>query len=114
MSLRAVEQLTRAGLAPAFNAADVAGDAFPNDGRTMARWKNTSGAPITVTIAIPQGVDGQTTPGKVVTVPATTGDMTTDVFPPEYNNSLGQVTCTYSGVTNLSIAVFRHSRVPGQ
>lgn len=113
MSLRTPEQLARSGTTPTFTAADVAGDRFMNDGRTFVRFKNTNAAARTVTFAIPITVDGQTVPGKALTVPATTGDVTSDVFPPEYNNATGEVTFTYSAVTDLTIAVMRISKVPG-
>ncbi|MGH3834095.1 MAG: hypothetical protein ACRDSF_00105 [Pseudonocardiaceae bacterium] len=113
MSLRTPEQLARSGTTPTFSAADVAGDRFANDGRTMVRFKNTNASARTVTFAIPITVDGQAVAGKQLTVPATTGDVTTDVFPPEYNNTLGEVSWTYSTITDVTVAVYRASKVPG-
>lgn len=114
MSLRTAEQLTRGpAFTPTFTAADVAGDSFVNDGRTMLRWKNTSGAPITVTFPIVTTVDGQAVASKTISVPATTGDVPTDVFPPDYNDTLGRVNCTYSAVTSLTVACYKISKLPG-
>lgn len=114
MSLRTAEQLTRSpGLSPTFTAADVAGDSFANDGRTMFRWKNTSGAPITVTIPLVTTVDGQAITSKTISVPATTGDVQTDVFPADYNDTLGRVNVTYSAVTSLTVACYKISKLPG-
>lgn len=113
MSLRTAEQLARTGITPTFTAADVAGDRFANDGRTMVRVKNGSGSAVTVTFVIPTTVDGQAVTGKAMVVPATTGDVMSDVFPPEYNNSLGEVSWTYSAVSSVTVAVVRASKVPG-
>jgi hypothetical protein len=111
VSLRVAEQLSRSGTSPTFSAVDAAGDRFANDGRTTVRFKNTNGATRTVTFAIPGLVDGQTVPGKTLVIPATTGDVETDVFPPEYNNSLGEVTWTYSADAGVTVAVRKVSRV---
>lgn len=113
MATLTAQRLLRTGLTPNFVAATAGGDSFINDGRTMFRWKNTSGAPITVTIPLVTTVDGQVVTSKTVTVPATTGDITTDVFPADYNDNLGQVNCTYSGVTNLTVAAIQISKIPG-
>ena len=54
----AVQQIGRAGITPAFTAANTDGHTILNDGKTFIEVKNGSGAPITVTIDTPQTVDG--------------------------------------------------------
>lgn len=97
---------TRAGLAPSFTAAIADGHKFANNGRTIARIKNTDGTPKTVTFRFGGTVDGTAiTGGKDVTVPATTGDVTTAVWPKDsYDQSDGTVWVDYSAVTGVSIA----------
>lgn len=114
MSLRIAEQLMRTGTTPTFTAADVAGDKFVNDSRTIVRFKNINAASRTVTFAIPVIVDGQAVTGKALVIPATTGDVTSDVFPSEYNNAAGEVTWTYSSDVGVTVAVVKISRLTGQ
>lgn len=114
MALQTPQLLTRSPSGNVnFVAADVAGESFANNGRRMFRWKNTSGSPITVTLPIVTRVDGQTPASKTITVPATVGDVQTDVFPSDYNDVNGNVNVTYSGVTNLTVAVLEISKIPG-
>lgn len=113
MATLSPQRLLRTGLTPSFVAANVAGDSFVNDGRTMFRWKNASGGIITATIPLVTTVDGQTLASKTVSIPATTGDVTTDVFTADYNDNLGQVNVTYSSVTSLTVAAIQISKIPG-
>lgn len=113
MSLRTPEQLSRNGTTPTFTAVDVLGDRVVNDGRTLLRFKNANAASRTVTMSIPVTVDGQAVAGKTVVIPALTGDVETDVYPPEYNNAAGELSWTYSADTGLTIAVRRISKVVG-
>jgi hypothetical protein len=71
--------------------------------------KNASGAPITVTIAIPAGASGWPNVAYTstqVSVPATTGDrMIGPIQAPIYQDpTTGLATITYSGVTSLTVA----------
>jgi hypothetical protein len=102
------QNVTLAGLTPAFTPAAGGGDTFPNDGNCLVEFKNTDGSPVTVTIATPAKVDGMDVADLVVVVPATTGNK---LLPPLqthiFNDANGNVSMTYSGVTALTVAVFR-------
>ncbi len=88
-------------------AAAAGGDQFLNDGDTLLYVLNASGAPITVTIAA-QYVDGNVPLTDVASAVAAGGARIFGPFPPRYfNNSLGLVSITYSGVTTLTVKPFR-------
>jgi zona occludens toxin (predicted ATPase) len=103
---------TSGGLAPVYTAADAAGQSFYNDDRTAVIFKNTSGAPVTVTAETPGSVDGLAIPDKTISVPATTGErwckFDTRIYnqPPGSANA-GKVQLTFSAVTNVTLAVIR-------
>ena len=105
----AVQQIERSGLAPAYSAANVDGHAVPNNGVTFIQVKNVSGSPVTVTIQLPQTVDGQTVPNKTVSVPATTGDRMIGPFTPALYNqpNTDQVYVDFSAVTSVTVAALR-------
>jgi len=88
-------------------AAAAGGDQFPNDGNTLLYVNNGSGAPITVTI-VAQYVDGNVPLTDVATAVAAGGARIFGPFPTRYfNNALGLVSLTYSGVTTLTVKPFR-------
>ena len=101
------QEPTRAGLTPTFTAAIADGHSFANNGRTFLRFKNTSGSPVVVTVRFGGSVDGTAiTGGKAITVPATTGDVTTGVWPKsDYDQPDGQVWIDYASPTGVSVAV---------
>lgn len=97
---------TRAGLTPTFSAADAAnGNSVANDGRTILRIKNAAGASITLTVALAGTQDGISlgTLGKTITVPATTGDVTTAVWPKDaYDQAGGVLYLDWSSGTSVT------------
>jgi hypothetical protein len=94
----AVQTPTRAGLTPTFTAADgTNGNAVSNNGRTILRFKNTSGSSVTATVNYSTVVDGTAiTGGKAITIPATTGDVTTGVWTTDYTQSDGTLHIDWS------------------
>lgn len=110
MATLSVQIVDRAGdgLTPAFTAAAAGGDDFPNSGREWLVVKNGSGATITVTAVTPQTVSGLAVADEAYAVPAA-GERYIGPFPPgTFNNtSTGRVNLTYSGVTSLTVGVFR-------
>lgn len=110
MATLSVQVVDRAGdgLTPAFAAATVSGDEFPNSGREWLVVKNGSGGSITVTASTPQTVAGLAVAEEAYAVPAS-GECYIGPFPPgTFNNtSTGRVALTYSGVTSLTVGVFR-------
>jgi len=84
------------------------GNKFSNDGRTLLRVKNASGAPITVTIETPNTVAGLAIADQTVSIPATTGDKLIGPFTTDFNQPGTQdVYVSYSGVTSLTVDVYR-------
>jgi hypothetical protein len=109
MATLATQTVTRAGLGPTYAAASGGGDAMACGSDMMLHVKNASGAPITVTIAIPAGASGFSQAAytsTAVSVPATTGDrMIGPIQPQLYQDpTTGLATITYSGVTSLTVA----------
>jgi len=91
-----------------FAAVDAAnGNSFSNNGRRILRIKNASGSVVTATVKFGKTIDGvDTDAGKEITIPATTGDITTAVWPPdEYNQPDGTVHIDWSSGTTVTIAV---------
>ena len=87
----------------ALTAADVAGDVFPNDGRTFFRVKN-GGSAITVTITAQKPSDQGLLEHPVFDVGATTGDKWLGPFPAaEFNDVNGRVVVAYSSITTVTV-----------
>ncbi len=108
MAALTMQDVVRAGIAPTYAAADVAGDNFVNDGRIMIHLKNTNAAVRNVTVITQMVVDGKAVADDLIAIPATTGDKMIGPFPPTiYNDVNGKVQLTYDAVTNLTIAVIR-------
>ena len=84
-------------------AASVGGDLMPNGGQEALAIVNGSGAPITVTAAITELVDGVTPAGKAITVAAGKTAIFGPFPPSEYNNGQRQVAFTYSAVTTVTV-----------
>lgn len=90
-----------------WSAADVAGDDFYNDGRIILLIRNTNATTRAVT------VDTGNTAGGINIVNlqfniAQNQEIVYGPFPPRYwNDSQGKVKITYSGVTDLSVALLR-------
>lgn len=92
-------------LTAALTAVDAAnGNSFANSGDTLLRVKNGSGAPVTVTIAYPSPVDGQTVPSRTYSIPATTGDRLLGPFPPALFGT--NPTATFSSGTTVTAAAY--------
>jgi hypothetical protein len=115
MALLTIQTITRSGtgLTPALVAAAGGGDTFVNTGAQFVEINNASGAPITVTFAIPFSVEGQTIPGKAVAIPAGQRRFI-GPWPVSYYNDASTpsvLTMTYSGVTSLTVGVFQFQPV---
>ncbi len=107
----APQTTTRAGITPTFTAAIADGHMFGNNGRRYLRVKNTDTTSKTVTVLYGSTVDGQTVPGKAITVPAATGDVTTAAWPSAYSQPDGRVWLDYSATTGVSVAVLETPNV---
>jgi hypothetical protein len=105
----AVQQVQKnKGGALTFAAADQAnGMSFPNDGNTLLRVKNTSGSPITVTVASVPCSHGRTS-DIVQSVAATTGDAQIGPLDPAlFNQSGAVVNVDFSAATGVTVAAIK-------
>ena len=102
-----VENITRDGLNPTFNAANAGGDSFANTGDEIIHVKNGSGGAIDVTIVTQATVDSQAVADRVVNVPAGEERVIGPFPKATYNDSGDLVQLTYSGVTSLTVAVMK-------
>lgn len=66
---------------------------------------NGSGGSITVTVAVPGSRYGQANPDIAVAIPA--GEERMIKLLPDFADSDGDIDISYSGVTSLTVAVFR-------
>lgn len=100
------QQISRAALTPAFVTPDAAGSSFQNDGTPVLHVK-TGGTGTTVTIPIPNTVDGQTVASKSYVI-GTTSERLIGPFPAAiYNQASGEVFVDYSSITTVTVAVYR-------
>lgn len=109
-ALLTVQDVAITGLNPSFVAADVAGDTFPNDGRSYLEVVNGGGGAITVTIddlrsVAPEGA-AAFDPDPDISVPA---GETRKIGPFEksrFDDDASVVAVSYSGVTSVTVGVF--------
>ena len=102
-----VQQLARAGVAPAYAAAAADENQFSNDGRTFIHILNV-GAEMTATFQTPGLMDGLAIGERIVTIPLTTGNKMVGPFPPDmYNQSTGVVYVDWSRESDVTFAVVR-------
>jgi len=107
-----VQQMTITGITPTFNAANGGGDTFPNDGKTYVHVKNGSGGSLTITFDAVSGFNDAaygpiTFTDTAVAIPAGEERIVGPFPPARFNNTSGRVAMTYSGVTSLTVGVFR-------
>lgn len=105
MALIATQSTSVAGTAPTFAAA-AAGDTCTVGAHKTLIVKNTSGAPITVTLTPPGTLPtGAAYPAKVYTVPATTGEQWIPLLDLFADPTTGQATVVYSATASVTRAV---------
>jgi hypothetical protein len=110
MAALATQAIVPGGVGPTYAAAAGGGDTFTPDKDTFIHVKNGGGSGITVTIAVP-GTEryGVATADAAVTVP-NGGERMIGPFPAEIfaDSALtGAAAITYSGVTSVTIGVFK-------
>jgi hypothetical protein len=110
MAALTVQQIVKAGLAPAYVTPTVTvGDTIAGaDDRTFVHVKNASGSPITVTVS-DVGLTASGNPAAIATVsvPATTGDRMIPVPASAVDPASGLATVICSAVTSVTIGAFR-------
>lgn len=113
MAVLTVQQLTRAITvdpnAAGLVAAASGGDSFANTGVEFVIIKNGSGGTLTVTLVIQSTVDSQVVTNKTLAIPTLTSCIVGGFPVSNYNDANGRMNFTYSGVTTLSIGVFKYS-----
>lgn len=110
MAALATQTIVPGGLAPSYAACAGGGDTFVPDKDTFLHVKNASGGALTVTVAVPGNERyGVATADLAVSVPAA-GERMIGPFPSEIFADAalsGSAGITYSGVTSLTIGVFK-------
>lgn len=111
MATPTIQEITRtsSGLTPSY-APGSATETYliPNNGRVFLHVKKTGAGDCTVTVPTPGTVDALAVTDYTATVVATTGDKMIGPFPMHhYNNAAGQISVTFSEVTDLTFAVIR-------
>ena len=99
--------ITRDGIEPSLSSAAGGGDQFLNTGNQYVEVTNGSGSSITVTFAAQKSVDGLDLPDDTLVVPAGETRKAGPFLPSTFNDSNGYLQITYSGVTSLTVGIFR-------
>lgn len=109
------ERVSRAGLAATYYSdfTVIGSNTYlvRNPGNVILHFKKSGAGDCDVTITTPGNVDGDLAiPQRVVTVPATTGDVFIGPFPPSiYNDSNGDIEFGLEDVTGLTGAILQIS-----
>lgn len=107
MAALTLQVLVPGGSASTLVAAAGGGDTCPAGDGIFLEANNGSGAPITITLATPGTVDGLAIADRAVSVPA--GERWKIPVPRLFAGADGQCAITYSGVTTLTVGVFKAS-----
>jgi hypothetical protein len=108
MALLSPQQVSITGTTPSYGAAGGSGDTIQPDDRTFLIVKNTSGAAVDVTVAVPGSKFGQALADVVVEVPATTGERWIGPMVSELADPTdGLIDVTYESTTNVTVALVR-------
>lgn len=105
MALIQTQDITQAGLTPAFQAASSSGDTWEPSTSTFLAFKNASGAQITVTVVVTATLYGQPLSNVAIPVPAG-AEVWAGPFDPGQVRQQGSnlAGLSYSSVTGLTVA----------
>lgn len=112
MAVLTIQNVTRAGVAPVYDAAAVGGDQFTPGSDTYLHVKNGDASAHTVTVASPgEVIEGVAKGDVAVSVPAS-GERVIGPFPAEHfaDPADGLADVTYDGVTSVTIGAFKVSK----
>lgn len=102
----AVQQISRAGLTPAYAPANVDGYEVPTDNESFVHVK-AGATGTTVTVPIPKVVDGAAVTSKQYVI-AANGERMIGPFPADpYDQGGGVAHVNFSSVTTVTAAAFR-------
>lgn len=109
---KAPEAVSPTGLAATYHSDFTVGGSntylVRNDGKTVLHFKKSGVGDCDVTIITPNTVGGNAIADKVVTVPASTGDVFIGPFPPSiYNDSNGDLEFSLEEVTGFTGAIIK-------
>lgn len=108
MATLAIQNIVLAGLNPSYAAAAGGGDDFLNTGREYVEFVNASAGDITVTINSQKNCDQGFDHDQAVVVTASQRRKIGPFTPGRWNDpSDNKLKMTYSGVTSLTVGVFR-------
>ena len=104
------QQIAATGLNPSYEAANVDGNSFANDGNSILHVKNGSAGAINVTLQTPQTVAGLDVAEAVVAIPAGEERFIGALRPATFNRPVGAVDAgmvyvDYDDVTSVTVAV---------
>ncbi len=102
-----VQSIVPAGLEATYEAANVAGNEFTNDGSMFLHVKNGSASPINVTIQTAGMVGGLAIADVVVAVTNAEDRLIGPFRPDIYNRTDGLVYVDYSAVTTVTVALLK-------
>jgi hypothetical protein len=106
MALLSTQAIALAGLNPAYAACAGGGDEFVPNRRTFIHVKNGHSSPQSVTVVTPRTQRGLAIADVVVSVPNAGERMIGPFNAEEFGDPVdGRADISYSGVTNLTIAV---------
>lgn len=107
MALLAKQQITEAGLAPAFVAAGGTGDEFEPGENTYLEVINGSGASVDVTVVTPKTHHGHAVADNVTAVPAGQRRKIGPLAKEDYANPAdGKADVTYSATGSVTVGCF--------
>jgi hypothetical protein len=98
------QQVTAAGLAPAYEPANVDGNSVGQRGHQALHVKNASAAAVTVTLPTPGQVSGLDIADRTVSVPAG-GERLISTSSGVLRHGDGTVQVNYSAVASVTVAV---------
>lgn len=99
------QQASSAGLSPAFEPANVDGNAYELRQARALRIRNGSAAAVNVTLPTPGTVDGLTIADRVIAVPAGADTVIALGRGDAYRQPDGTVNVDYSAVASVTVAV---------
>lgn len=101
-----IQEITRAGLKPAFVAAEAAGDKFINNGKSYAEVINGGAGAINVTVDSIAPCDQGFDHNEVINIPATEQRKIGPFGKPRFNDTVAKIALTYDDVTSVTIGAF--------
>jgi hypothetical protein len=111
MASLALQEFDLAGLTPSFAVADVAGDSFVNNGKTLLYVKNDDASAHDITLNIQKSITiggiSISLSNPIVTVPANDEKIIGPFSQDWFNDADGNVSVDYDAVTSVTVAALK-------